>query len=65
MKYRFAVEVELPLAQGQTQDQAQSLLALALAHGFTGLGHSSTTVQYSVEKIRQRSLDLDKKVGEQ
>jgi hypothetical protein len=65
MKYRFAVEVELPLSSYQSAEQMEMVLNLVLEKGREATGHSPTTLQYSVEKIRQRSLDLDKKVGEQ
>lgn len=62
MKYRFAVEVEFPLAE-MTQEQTGEVLVIALHEGLKTIGHSlGQSVHVSVEKMRARSVDLDKSV---
>lgn len=62
MKYRFAVELSLPLIRDGSQESFQEVLNLALERGFASLGHSSNTAEVKVEKMRARSVDLDKSV---
>jgi hypothetical protein len=61
MKYRFAVELDFD----GSADDAQALLDEIIHRGMRAFGHTSASLPVSVEKIRQRSLDFDKKVGEQ
>lgn len=65
MKYRFAIELEFPLNE-LSQEQTGEILALALREGFVALGHSrNQSVTYSLERLRARSIDPSKPVGEQ
>lgn len=61
MKYRFAVEVDF---EGSVED-AEALLDQILGRGMRSFGHNYSTLPISLEKMRQRPVDLDKPLKEQ
>lgn len=65
MKHRFSVELEFRHIT-ITQDHAQEVLRTVIERGLTSIGHGQgITVNVEVEKLRARSIDPSKPIGEQ
>lgn len=61
MKYRFGVEFEF----NGSAEEAGNLLHIIIQRGASAFGHNQTTLPIFIEKLRLRSLNPDKPVGEQ
>jgi hypothetical protein len=64
MKYRFSLEVIFPHST-MTQEEVEALLDQMITAGQRLYGHSSGTMGFALEKLRARSIDPSKPVGEQ
>lgn len=63
MKYRFSVEFDLPEQMGN--ERAERFLRYILEEGAVIFGHTVDTFPFQIDKLRARSVDLEKPVGEQ
>lgn len=61
MKYRFAVEMDFD----GSPDDAAYLLDMIIHRGLRSFGHTGDSLPISIEKMRQRTLDPDKKLEDQ